>query len=144
MRDRRRIAIGVVSFLTFFALANQAANGLRMTSDKWPLTGYRMFAGGGTTGRYELEATTRSGGQLRITGADFGVNGRQLRAYLEFRAINKPGGRARVRAHLATLASIWNRRHAADPATVLILRVYDVPPPPAPHRLASITTWAQP
>lgn len=143
MSSSRRIAIGVVSFLTFFALANQAANGLRMTSDKWPLTGYRMFAGGGTTGRYELEAITRNGSRLRIRGADFGINGRQLRAYLEFRDVDEPGGPARVRANLAKLAATWNRRHPADPATALTLSVYAIPPPPGPERLESTTTWAQ-
>lgn len=144
MRDRRKLAIAVLSALTFLAVGVQAANGLRMVSDKWPLTGYRMFAGGGATARYEIQAVTANGSMFPIRGRDFGINGRQLRHYLGLRAAAKPQGAVRVRLRLADLAAVWNRDHRDDPITSITARVYTVPPPPEKEHLDAVVAWASP
>jgi hypothetical protein len=113
----RSSVILAVSLATAVWLVAQMAAGLLMVVSTWPVAGFPMFSERrSTVFERRLTVRTRSGNEVVVRPADFGLDELQLLNYQ--RAIVHDAGMVRHEPaeRLSMLAAVWNRAHPEDPA----------------------------
>jgi hypothetical protein len=132
--------VAVLSSATAVWLLGQLAAGVLMKVQTWPVAGFPMFSEKRSSAfERRLEVRTRSGREVTVGPADFGLTELQLLNYQ--RTILGDDGAIRPQAtdRLARLAAAWNRGHPGDPAVRMtisnVVRPLRPGAPPEPPRL---------
>lgn len=118
----RSSVIFAVSLATVVWLVAQLAAGLLMVVSTWPVAGFPMFSETrSTVFERRLAVRTRSGNEVAVRPADFGLDELQLLNYQ--RAIVHDAGMVRQEPaeRLGMLAAVWSRAHPEDPVVSMTM-----------------------
>ena len=141
---RPRLVVGLLSVATALWLAAQLAAGLAMNVQTWPVAGFPMFSEKRrVVGDRQIEARTRSGRQVAVRPADFGLTDLQFLNYQRGMVSDAGMVKPMANAKLGRLAAIWNRQHPDDPAvSMTVTHVVHPLPYGTPESLRQVIRWS--